>query len=186
MTSYVDQTILRAHVKDVETLFKRLFEKHLSAKLSKCHFFKTNLTYLGHNISYSGILPSNEKIKAIEMMKRPIDISGVCRFLEMTSYYRKFIKNYANIAEPLLKRIRKKNEFSWNTQAEEAFNQLKFRLIFSPILRYSDYEKPFIIETNASDFAVGAVLTQKDDFSKEYVVAYASRTLNGIERRYST
>ena len=76
-------------------------------------------------------------------MKSPIDISGIRRFLGMTSYYRKFIQNYANIAEPLLKRVRKKNTFSWNNEAEKSFIELKERFMSAPILRYPDYDRPF-------------------------------------------
>jgi len=187
---YIDDVICGSdsfedHLKDMQKLFDRLIEWELSAKLSKCHFFKVKLDYLGHEISYEGIHPNQQKIEAIVKMLPPIDIAGVRRFLGMTSYYRKFIRNYAQVAEPLYKHVRKGLLSKWDEESDNAFNELKERLIKSPILRYPDYSKEFIIQTDASDFALGGVLTQKDELNREYVVAYASRTLNKSERKYS-
>src|SRR5690554_5749813 len=173
------------HCKDLQKLFDRLTEWELSAKLSKCLFFKKRMEYLGHEISYEGIRPNQSKIETITKMKPPIDISGVRRFLGITSYYRKFIRNYARVAEPLYLHTKKNVLLKWNDESQQVFEELKHRLTEAPVLRYPDYTKPFSIETDASDFAIGAILSQKDEKGREYAVVFASRTLNAAERRYS-
>ena len=103
----------------------------------------------------------------------------------MTSYYRRFIQNYAKIAEPLNRLLKTGSLLHWTFQCQQAFNTLKEKLISAPILIFPDFKQPFQLITDASDFALGVVLSQLDENNKERVVAYASRTLQAAERKYT-
>ena len=118
-------------------------------------------------------------------MQPPIEIQGLQQFLGMTSYYRQFIKDYAKIAEPLNRLLKTGSIFKWNQHCQQAFETLKERLMTAPILVFPDFRKPFELITDASDFALGAVLAQKNDKNQEQVISYASRTLQPPERKYT-
>jgi hypothetical protein len=173
------------HLKDLKRLFDQLRKYGLSIKLSKCKFFKKELSYLGHRISAAGIKPDNRKISIVQKMPPPINIKQLCRFLGLTSYYRKFIRNYAKIAAPLTSLLQKGNLYVWNDDCQTAFETLKSKLINPPILIYPDFNETFILQTDASNVGIGAVLAQKKD-GTEGVIAYASRVLTKAERNYST
>ena len=120
------------------------------------------------------------------MKKFPIPktITQLRSFLGLASYYRKFIRDFSRIAGPLNKLLKKNVNFQWTLQQQQAFDYLKDRLITSPILIYPDWTKEFILFTDASTFALGAVLSQKDAQDQERVVAYVSRSLLPAEKNY--
>ena len=150
----------------------------------KCFFFKSELPFLGHVVSRNGIHTDPGKLKVIKEFPIPKDLTQLRGFIALASYYRKFVKNFSSIAE-LLHRLLKKNvPYIWSEDQHESFERLKTCLTTPPILAYPDFEKPFIVYTDASTFALGAILSQKDDAKKEHVIAYASRTLNKHERNY--
>jgi len=101
------------------------------------------------------------------------------------SYYRRFIPKFSTIASPLHKLLKRDAEFEWTDAQERAFRGLQSRLISPPILRYPDYNRTFILTTDASNEGVGAVLSQ-GEIGKDYPIAFASRSLNKAERNYST
>ena len=101
----------------------------MKVKTSKCSFFKKKLIFLGHEFTEEGIKPNPTKIDTITKMKAPIDITGLRRFLGLTSYYRRFIKNYSKIAEPLNLLLRKGNLYIWNEKCQLAFEELKRMLL---------------------------------------------------------
>jgi len=100
-------------------------------------------------------------------------------------YYRKFIKDFAKLAHPLFNLLKKDVKFVWNNLTEERFNLLKKKLISSPILKYPDYDKGFIIRTDASLEGVGGILLQKNDQNVEHPIHYVSRSLNESETNFS-
>lgn len=106
-------------------------------------------------------------------------------FLGLTGFYRQYIQNYADIAEPLAALKRKNSKFKWDAFTCDAFNNLKKALITPPILQYPNFEKEFYLSTDASNIAIGAVLSELSD-SKDLPIAYASRALNPSERNYPT
>jgi hypothetical protein len=106
-------------------------------------------------------------------------------FIALASYYRRFVKGFSSIAEPLNRLLKKDTPYRWTKDQQEAFKKLKRCLTTLPILAYPDFEKPFIVFTDASTFALGAILSQKDEQNKERVIAYTSRSLNKHERNYS-
>ena len=188
---YIDDIIVfsetfEKHIKDLEELFERLSNFNLKLKASKCFFCKKSVEYLGHIVSKNGIEVNPKKVQAAKELKAPKNVTDVKSFLGLTGYYRKFIRNYAKIAEPLIKLTRTtKTEFDWTDKCEDAFLKLKESLVDAPILRYPDFTRKFKIQTDACDAGLGAVLAQ--DFEEgEATIAYASRTLMEAERKWTT
>ena len=184
----------------LELVLKRLAALNLKVKPSKCSLFKERLRYLGHEVSGEGICPDPEKIRAICEFPVPEDVKGVRSFLGLSGYYRRFVKGYAAISGPLRSllcgedlqksRKRKKKEkrrqvtkiiFEWTQACQAAFDLLKEKLCSAPVLGYPDFQKPFILETDASFAGLGAVLSQDQDEGRR-VIAYASRGLRNEER----
>ena len=141
-------------------MFIRLREVRLSAKLTKCNFFKKEIIYLGHQIDGNGMKPDPAKIKAIDAIKEPTNLTELRRFLGMTGYYRRYIKRYSKIAKPLTQLLKKANIWKWDQNCQGAFEMLKQRLKEEPILAYPDFTLPFKIHTDASDYGIAAILVQ--------------------------
>ena len=140
---------------------------------------------MGHVINTEGIAVDPKKIEAIEKMRPPQNVKEVRSFLGLTGYYRRFVKDYAKIANSLTNLTHLNVVFNWTDACESAFQQLKQELISAPILVYPDFTKPFILCTDASLHGLGAVLTQLGADGFEHPIAYASRTLNHAEKNYS-
>ena len=119
-------------------------------------------------------------------MPKPTTLRETRSFLGMVSYYRRFIENFAKIANLITKLTHKDSDFVWTDECETAFKNLKEKLTIAPILAYPDYDKSFTLSTDASVVGIGAVLSQLNDKGEEHPVAYASRTLNHHEMNYST
>ena len=170
-------------IKNLVTVFDKLVEAGLKLKARKCTLFARQVKYLGHVISDNGVETDPDKISAIKEWPQPTDKTQVRSFLGLCSYYRKFIRDFANIARPLHKLTEKSRSFKWSEECDRAFVVLKERLTNSPILTHPDFSKSFILDTDASDQSIGAVLSQEID-GKEKVVAYASRCLSKSERKY--
>ena len=124
----------------------------------------TELRFLGYIIDQNGLRADSEKIKPIQDFATPKNVKDVRRLIGMASWYRRFIKNFSGIVAPLTELTKTKNvqAFKWTDKAETAFQNLKTALCSYPILRSPDFEKPFIVQTDASDFALGAALIQLD------------------------
>jgi len=143
------------------------------------------LVFLGHVIDQQGVRTDPEKIEKVKNFPIPKNLTQLRSFLGLASYYRKFIKNFSKIAGPLNKLMKKGMAFQWAPQQQQAFIHLKECLVTSPILVYPDWTKEFILFTDASTFALGAVLAQRDKENQDHVVAYASRSLLPAEKNYS-
>ena len=177
----------------LEGVFSKLRAAGLKLKPSKCDFFRTQITFLGHIVSKQGIATCPDKIQAVKDWPIPKTVNDLRSFLGFVGYYRKFIQGFSQIARPLnsllegtinTKRANKKQMIDWGSEQEEAFNTLKEACINAPVLGYPNYEQPFILHTDASTEGLGAVLYQKDDDGKVRVIAYASRSLKKSERNY--
>lgn len=173
------------HLLQLEQVFLRLRQAGLKLSPEKCFFFEQELPFLGHVISGEGIQTDPNKIAVMRNFPVPKDLTQLRGFIALTSYYRRFIKGFANIVEPLNRLFKKNTPFIWTQDQQDAFERLKRCLTSPPILAYPDFERPFILYTDASSFALGAILSQKDDQKRERVIAYASRTLRPPERKYS-
>ena len=185
---YLDDVIifghnLADHLSRLEEVFIRLRAANLKLKPSKCTFLCLQVRYLGHIVSQEGVSPDPKKIEAVKNWPQPKSTSDVRQFLGLASYYRRFVTGFASVAAPLTRLLEKNCIFQWTPAAQHSFSILKHRLTSSPVLAFPDFQKEFILDTDASLTGIGAVLSQIED-GKERVVAYASRTLSKAERRY--
>ena len=176
---------IKSHCQKLDKIFAKLKEAKLTLNPDKCNFFLSEIKYLGHVVSDKGIKPDPEKLKALKSFAPPSNVTEVRSFLGLTSFYRKFIKNFAEIAKPLNKLTQKYSRFVWTVEANEAFETFKALLCKEPILKLPNFNKQFIIATDASAHSVGAVLSQ-DFEGNELPIAYASRQLKNAEKNYST
>ena len=188
---YIDDIIIFSttfseHLDDLREVLERLWRAGLKVKPSKCEFAKKKVKFLGHIVSADGIQPDPTNTDKVKNFKPPKTVKEIQQFLGLASYYRRFIKNFAHIAAPLSELTRRDKDFIWTERQQKAFEELKERLLNPPILRYPDMKKGFLLMTDASGFAIGAVLGQKDDKEKDHVIAYASRSLKSHEKNYST
>ena len=188
---YLDDIIVfsrtfEEHLERLRLVLNRLRDAHLKVKPSKCSLVKSSVGYLGHVFSADGVRPDLAKINAVATWKQPTSITGVRQFLGFASYYRRFIQDFAKIATPLHALTKKHSTFSWPPAAQTAFDQLRQHLISAPVLVYPDASKPFILDTDASDHAIGGVLSQIDPDGAEHPIAYASKTLSSGQRNYTT
>ena len=175
---------LDEHWMHLRQALERLREAKLFGRLHKCEFLKERVDYLGFEVSPAGIHASPDKVKAVIEWPKPNDIHDLRSFLGLASYYRKFIKGFSEIARPLTLLTRKGAKWEWSESQRKAFNTLKLTLATAPVLKLPDFDRQFVVTTDASDAAVGAILEQ--DFGKGLQpVAFASRKLNGAEIRYS-
>ena len=136
----IDNRSWKDHVQHVDRVLKLLEEKQLYEKTSKCFFGVQEVEYLGHIVSHEGAKVDPNKIKAIKEWKFPTTINQLRRFLKLTGYYRKFVKNYGRIEAPLTTLL-KKDAFSWNPEATKAFERLKEAMCLAPVLAMPDRKK---------------------------------------------
>ena len=176
--STVDETLDR-----LEIVLQRLRSAKLKLKPKKCHLFQTQVLYLGHVVSENGVHTDPEKTEKVNNWPQPKTPTEVRSFLGLASYYRRYIEGFSSIAKPLTALTEKDRNFNWTPECEEAFRLLKHKLVTAPILAYPQISEPFILDTDASNYAIGAVLSQNQD-GDERVIAYASRTLSKPEQNY--
>jgi len=146
--------------------------------------FQEEVSYLGHLVSHEGIDTDPAKTTKVSHWPSPTTTKKVQKFLGFASYYRRFIRDFAAVAKPLHSLTEHNTRFQWTAECQHAFEELRCRLTTAPVLAYPDYTKPFVLDTDASDVGIGAVLAQRDEDGHERVVAFASRTLSKAERRY--
>jgi hypothetical protein len=169
------------HVKEV---LRRLREHKLIAKLRKCKFHQTKLDWVGLVISNKGIETDQEKVTAAMNWKAPKNVKQVQEFLGFVNFYQRFIQDFAGKARPLYNLLKKDQKWQWTSKEQEAMNALKEALKVAPVMMQPDQNKEFFLETDASGFATGAVLSQKDEEGKLHPVAFLSKSLNPAERNY--
>lgn len=172
------------HNKNLLKVLQRLREINLKLNPSKCDFLRKEILYLGHIISAGGISPDPEKVRVVEKCPCPKDANETKRFVAFSNYYRKSEVYTKHIVEPLNKSTRKNILFEWNEDCQNSFEALKQSLLRSPVLQYPNFSEGnrFILRTDASGCAIGAILSNGNDRP----VAYASRVLNSAERNYVT
>ena len=191
--AYLDDVIIHSetwdeHVTHVSRVFQCLDNAGLTVKPRKCQFAMSTCTYLGHIVGNGEVRPDASKVKAVEDFPVPKSKSQVRAFLGLTGYYRRFIPGYAQTAAALTDLTRKEapNRVAWTPECQKAFATLQQALCSAAILRSPDFSRQFILQTDASNRGVGAVLSQRDDDEIERPIAYYSRKLLPREERYST
>ncbi|RXN02216.1 Transposon Ty3-I Gag-Pol poly [Labeo rohita] len=188
---YLDDIVVasptfKQHLEDLKEVLSRLKSAGLTIKLAKCQFCRSELTFLGYRVCPSGILPDQDKVKAVMDFKTPVNVKQVRQFLGLSGYYRRFIQDYARHAEPLFALTKNDTPFVWDSACQDAMDLMKQKLTSAPILSFPDFMLPFFIHADACDAGLGAALMQKDLHGREVAVAYASRALHKSEKPYST
>ena len=166
-------------------VFQRLREANLKLKPSKCFLMREETEYLGHRVSANGVQPGERKVQAITHWPTPTSVDEVRSFLGLVGYYRKFIPDFAGIAHPMVSLLKKNKRFEWGDSQQLAFERLRRALTEYPCLGTIRRTGRLILDTDASDFAIGAVLSQEQD-GVERVLGYFSRALNDTQTRYCT
>lgn len=176
------------HIKALEKVHHKLSSARLTVNMGKCCFCRPSLKYLGFVVDSKGLRTNPEKVECVANYQLPSELKELRRFLGMASWYRRFVPKFAELAAPLHSLTKGKvRTLKWNDTAIRAFEQLKTELIKSPVLAIPDFTKTFIIQCDASNLAIAAVLVQKDDeTNSDRPIAYISRKLRGAELNYST
>ena len=177
---------LAEHKQHLRQVLGRLRNKNIKCHPVKMRVAFPDVEYLGHKVVPRGTAPMAVKVEAIVKMLPPTNVSELRAVLGTANYYRKFVKDYSTIAAPLNNLLREDVTWDWSTECQSAFDTIKERLTQAPILRRPDYSRDFELHTDWSGVGLGAVLVQKDDEGREYVIAYASRSNNRTERNYSS
>ena len=173
------------HNERVKEVLKRLTTNGLAVSPEKCVWKAQEVEFLGYIIGREGVKMSKDKVDAVLKWKTPESLAEVQSFLGFANFYRRFIKDYSRVARPLTELTKKTaGKWSWNREAEAAFKELKERFTTAPILAHFDAQRAVIIETDASDFAIGAVLSQRDEEGRLHPVAFHSRKFTPAEINY--
>ena len=192
---YLDDVIVfsdmpEEHLRRMRVVFYHLREHGLKLKPSKCEVFKLEINYLAHHVSQKGVLPSKKNLESIAQCPLPDTYTKVKSFVGLVGHYRCFIKGFAKIAAPLYNltsgnnKDKKSEHVDLSPEAREAFDRLKAACLQAPILAFPDFNKPFLLETDASRRGLGAVLSQKQADGRYHPIAYASCVMNETEQRY--
>ena len=192
-SAYIDDVIIHSitfdqHISDLISVLQRLREAKLIAKPSKCMIGHAKVQYLGHLVGAGELHPLMSKVESIEQFPIPETKKQLRSYLGLVGYYRRYIPNFSEIATPLSDVTGKKspNKLKWNVECENSFSQLKRCMINYPVLQLPDFSLPFIVQVDASERALGAILSQKDEEGSEHPVVYASRKLLDRESKLST
>ena len=171
------------HLHHMRVIFDRFWAEHLKLKPSKCNLFWDEITYLTHHIMKDGIQPSEEHVKAIVDFLEPDSYTSIWWFVGMVGHFRCFIVHFTWLARPLNNHLEgdasklKAHKVILSWKAKKAFNLLKQALLKAPVLKFADYSKPFILETDTSSDGLGAVLLQEGEDGKLHPVTYGSQSL---------
>ncbi|WVZ83813.1 hypothetical protein U9M48_030913 [Paspalum notatum var. saurae] len=169
------------HEQHLRKVLQKLRENQLYTKLSKCEFWLLEVSFLGHIVSKGGVSVDPSKIKVVQEWVAPQNVGEIRSFLGLLGYYRRFVKNFSKIAQPLSKLLAKGAMFEWTDKCQSNFEELKKRLTTTPVLIMPDIQKAFSVYCDASRQGLGCVLMQEG-----HVVAYASRQLWKHEQNYPT
>ncbi|KAL1250904.1 hypothetical protein QQF64_018700 [Cirrhinus molitorella] len=190
--AYLDDVVVHSerwedHLDRLRRVLLELRRAGLTANPKKCHLALSEAKYLGYQVGRGLIRPQEKKVAAILSAPRPSTKTQVRAFLGLAGYYRCFIPNFSSLAAPLTDLTRKgqPERTPWGPTEEEAFRAIKAALTSEPVLRAPDFNCPFLLQTDASDTGLGAVLSQIQD-GEEHPVIFISRKLTSAERRYAT
>ena len=185
---YLDDIIIfsktfEEHISNLDQVLQRLREANLKLSPKKCTLLQSQVTFLGHVVSKDGISTDPEKIKSVTEWPVPKNVKQVRSFLGLCSYYRRYVKHFSNLARPLHRLTELDRQFVWNEECQKSFDSLKLALTTAPILGYPSSDGQFILDCDASNEGVGAVLSQVQG-DQEKVIGYFSKTLSRPERHY--
>lgn len=173
------------HLERVRALFLRLLEAKLTINLAKCEFAKATVFYLRREVGHGYVRPLKEKVRAIEGFPVPSTKKDLMRFLGMVGYYRGFCPNFSSVVAPLTNLLKASVPFVWSSGCQQAFNNVKLLLSSNPVLVAPQFDKPFMIQVDASQIGAGAVLLQTGLDGVDHPVCYFSRKFNSYQVNYS-
>ncbi|KAJ1194909.1 hypothetical protein NDU88_004194 [Pleurodeles waltl] len=188
---YIDDILifsdnLQEHISHVRSILTRLQENHLYVKLEKCAFHVERVEFLGFILSPEGVSMDPAKIKTVQHWPSPCNVKEIQSFLGFANFYRRFISNFSQTVTPITRLLKKGVKFEWTKEAENAFNFLKNSFVSAPILLHPNPDEPYYVEADASDVAIGGILSQRHkDTGQLHPVAYFSRKLTPPEINYS-
>lgn len=187
---YIDDVIVYGanlvdHNEKLKLVLDRFKENKLKIRPDKCYFLKKEVNYLGHIISKAGITVDPKKIEAIKLYPIPRTQRQIRAFCGLVSYYRRFCSNLSGLLKPINKLLQKDIAYEWSEECNDAFELIKEKLTTSPILIFPDFTKQFNIRCDASNYGVGAILSQ-GKIREDLPIAYMSKSLNKHEIRYAT
>ena len=177
---------MQQHCDRLVNVLNRFRVQNLRVKATKYHFGVKSVLFLGHVVSSKGVHTDPQKTDIVSTLSTPPTIEHMRLFLGLAGYYRCFIPNFATIAAPLVRITKIGKQFCWGDKQQVAFAHLTELLCAAPILAYPRLDAPFILQTDASDLGLGAVLTKSDSSGSECVISYTSRALTDREKGYST
>jgi hypothetical protein len=186
---YIDDILIYSetveeHIQHVREVLSRLRANQLYAKLAKSTFHASEVEYLGFLVSADHISMDHGRVKTVLDWKEPANLKEMQSFLGFANFYRRFIKGFSRIALPLTELTKQSSPYEWTPAAQEAFDTLKQAFTSYPVLIQPDFSKPFILETDASGFALAAILSQYGPDNRLHPVAFFSRKMNPAERNY--
>ena len=187
---YLDDCLIIARspsemMQRLQQVFDCFRKANLRIHPAKCQFGVTRIHFLGHVFDERGMAADEAKISIVKNYPVPRTPKQVKSFIGLCSYYRRFVENFSKITAPLRLLLKQNAKFVWTDECQKAFEELKQRLISAPILSLPDFSRPFYLTTDASQFAISYILSQKDEQGRESVIAYAGRGLRGPELRYA-
>lgn len=185
---YLDDIIIvsasfQDHLDRLSEVLERLEQHGLKLKPKKCHLLQKEVLFLGHIVNQHGVQTNPMLVHDIQQRMPPRTLRELQAFLGLCNYYRRFVPHFAAIAGPLNRLLAKGTEFTWGPEQQQAFEELKNRLLNTPVLAYPERDGIFILDTDASDSSIGAVLSQEQS-GEERVVSYASSQLEPAQQRY--
>src|SRR6202021_2366523 len=191
VTVYLDDILIYSadpaeHKQHVREVLRRLRKHGLFARPDKCHFSVDSVAYLGFILSREGLKMDPSKVQTIMDWPEPRKVKDIQSFLGFANFYRRFIADYSRIVVPLTRLTRKGVPWTFTESARASFNALKSAFTSAPILASWAPDRPLIVETNASDYALGAILSIIDDSGEIHPVAFHSRTFTPPELNYDT
>ena len=170
-------------------IFHRLRRANLKLKPSKCTFFETETNFLGHVVSAEGVRCDPNKVKAVTEWKRPSTNREALQFAAFVCYYHRFVPGFSELSKPLYE-LGRKRTYEWTDEHEESFQKLRTAIITAPVMSYPQAEGEWILDTDASGFAIGAALSQmqpnEDGELEERAIAFGSKALEPRQQRYCT
>jgi len=172
------------HERHVKMVLERLRSANLYAKPEKCAFMQDSVEFLGYKVSAHGVEMVMDKVQAILTWAPPTSVKELQIFLGFANFYRRFVRNYSKLTAPLTELLRKDEVWDWTPARQNAFDELKLAFTTAPILQHFNPSKPIIMETDASDYAIAAVISQHDDNGVLHPVAFRSRKLSAAELNY--
>lgn len=186
---YFDDIIVHSksfeqHVINVTNTLKTINKTGIKLQGAKCRWFSKKAAVLGHVVSKNKIEMDPSKIEALKNRTPSTKVKQLQQYLGIANYYRRFVKDFTIISISLTELLKSDKPFVWKEEQQAAFRALVNALTTYPILQQPDFKRPFILHTDASGYALGAVLGKKDELNREYACAYASRTLKGAEVHY--